>query len=157
MKIDSKYLAKSGIIAAIYVVLCFALAPISYGVIQVRVAEALTLLPIIFPEAVLGLGVGVVLTNLIGPFGIIDIVFGSLATILAAIFTYKTRKTKIAFVWPIIFNALIVGAYLPAVAGIDWAIPFSMLSVGVGEAIAVIVLGLPLLKLIKSRIEKQKG
>lgn len=151
MKFDAKYIVRAAIIAAIYVALCLLLQPISYGVLQVRVAEAMTILPVIFPEAMLGLGIGVIIANIAGLFGIVDIVFGSIATILAAFLTYKTRKTKYFFIWPIALNALIVGTYLPMILDMNWSIPFSIFAVGSGEAIAVIVLGLPLLAFLKNR------
>ena len=81
---SSKSLAKSGIVAAIYVALTLALYPLSFGAVQVRVSESLTLLPLIFPESVIGLGIGCLISNFFGN-GVLDIVLGTLATALSAI------------------------------------------------------------------------
>ena len=80
-------IALAAVTAALYAGLTMALAPISFGVVQFRVAEALTLLPFIMPEAVPGLFVGCLLANFLGGFGIIDVVFGSAATLAAACLT----------------------------------------------------------------------
>lgn len=87
-------LVRGALIAAIYAVLCAALAPISYGEVQFRISEALTILPLLMPEAVPGLFVGCLIANLIGGAGILDIVFGSLATLIAGLLTYAMRKCR---------------------------------------------------------------
>ena len=83
---NAKALTRAGIIGAVYVVLTMALFPLSFGAVQVRISEGLTLLPLIFPESVLGLTVGCLISNLFGN-GVIDVVFGTLATFLSAILT----------------------------------------------------------------------
>ncbi len=114
-----------------------------------RVAEGLTLLPLVWPEAVPGLAVGALIANAIGPYGIVDIILGSAATALAAWLTWRTRRRRIAPLWPVIVNGLVVGAYVPFVAGLEihaWTVPVSMVSVALGEAIAVFAVGFPLIR-----------
>ena len=153
LRIDIKTLTRAAAIAAIYVALCLALAPISYGPLQVRISEAMTLLPMIWPEAIMGLSVGALIANLMGPVGIIDVVFGTIATLIAALITYRFRGKLAGYAAPILLNGLIVGGYLPFVYGMpyvslwgmDLTVPASMMAVAAGEAVAVLVLGIPLL------------
>jgi uncharacterized membrane protein len=115
----------------------------------VRISEALTLLPIIYPEAITGLFLGCLLANLLGPYGAVDIIFGSLITLSAAYLTYRFRSTIIAYLSPILLNAFFVSLYLY----IFFRIPYwpTVLSIGFGQAIAVLALGVPLLRLLKAR------
>ena len=92
MRKNIRYLTTAVMIAAMYVVLCIALRPFSYGEVQVRVAEALTILPYFTSAAIPGLFIGCIIANLLGGSIMLDVVFGSLATLLAAIFTYLLRK-----------------------------------------------------------------
>ena len=107
-------LARCGVVAAIYVVLCLALQPLSYGAVQVRVAEALCLLPVFGTEYILGVVLGCFLANLLGS-TIVDVIFGTLATLLACLVTYKLRNIRIkglavaASLPPVLFNAVILG------------------------------------------------
>lgn len=110
-------LARGAIIAAVYIGLV-AIAPmISFGMIQFRIAEALTILPFFWPEAIAGVTIGCLASNLLfGGLGIVDMVLGTLATFLAAVFTWRLGKTKLIWLGaipPIILNAIIVGFYLP--------------------------------------------
>ena len=89
---DTRALARGAIIAALYTALTVLLAPLSYGEVQIRFSEAFTLLPILMPEAVPALLVGCLLANILGGCTIFDIVFGSLATLLAALCTRPARK-----------------------------------------------------------------
>jgi uncharacterized membrane protein len=148
-KINNKNLARIGMIAGLYVVVTFFLSAISFGPLQVRVAEALTLLPIIYPEAIPGLFLGCLLANLLGPFGAIDIIFGSLTTLLAAIVTYRFRHSIIAYLSPILFNAFLVSLYLY----VFFRVPYwlTVLTIGLGQSVAVLALGIPLLRFIKAR------
>ena len=143
-----KGLAISAVIAAVYAALTYALAPISYGAVQFRVAEALTLLPILLPQAIPGLFVGCLLANLLGGFGPADVIFGSLATLAAALLTYYFRKNRyVAALPPVIVNAIVVGIMLNLVAGFElWS---TMGYVALGQLGAVYVLGLPLLKVLE--------
>ena len=141
-------LALSAAIAAVYAVLTYVLQPISYGAVQLRVAEALTLLPILMPQAIPGLFVGCLLANLLGGFGPADVIFGSLATLAAAVCTYKLRKNRlVAALPPVLINAVVVGIMLHVVAGFElWS---TMGYVALGQAAAVYILGLPLLKAVE--------
>ncbi|HAP32076.1 MAG TPA: QueT transporter family protein [Firmicutes bacterium] len=149
----TRYIARTGIIAAIYVAITFVFAPISYGQIQVRLAESLTLLPMIMPEAVLGLFIGCLLANLMGPWGIVDIVFGSLTTLVAAYITYRFRHTYIAYLSPILLNAFGVSLYLYAFFQIPYWI--TVFYIAAGQSVAVLALGIPLLRLVKKHLPQQ--
>ena len=143
------FLTQAALIAAVYVVLCVVFAPISYGEVQVRVAEALVILPFFTPAAIPGLFVGCFLSNLIGGSIILDVVCGSLATLLGAVGSYYLRKSKILVLLPpIVANSLIVPFVLRYGYGVPLPIPFMMLTVGIGEVIAVAGLGSELLHVL---------
>ncbi len=145
---DTRNLTRAAVIAAAYCALTLLLRPISYGEIQLRVSEALTLLPILTPAAVPGLFIGCILANLLGSSTIIDIVFGSMATLCAAVVTRKLRhKPVLAALAPVLFNAVIIGLVLHGISNMPlW---LTMLWIGLGEAAACYALGLPLLYLLK--------
>lgn len=142
------------LIASIYCVLVIVFAPLSYGAVQVRIAEALTLLPYLWVEAIPGLFIGCLLSNMLGGFGLIDIVFGSLATLIAAILTRKMPNLFLAALPPVIVNMLIVGGYLSRI--LDMPFLLVALYIGIGQAIACYGLGIPLVYLIKRHINKNK-
>lgn len=135
---------RGGLIAALYVVLVFAFQFASFGPIQFRVAEALTLLPIVFPEAIGGIYVGVLLANIIGGFGPWDIFGGSLISLLAAFLTYRYRDSWIAYASPIVLNAFLVSLYLRFVFQLPQSYWFMVLTIGIGQAVVVLGLGIPL-------------
>lgn len=138
------FLVRAAMIAAIYVVLTVIFLPISFGEIQVRIAEALTILPVFTPAAIPGVFVGCLIGNILGGAILPDIIFGSLATLIGAIFTYLLRKKSkyLAPLPPIISNTLIVPFVLRYAYGINLPIPFMMLTVGVGEIISCGILGM---------------
>ncbi len=146
----------SAVIAALYTALTLVLAPISYGNIQCRISEAMTLLPILFPEAIPGLFIGCLLSNIFGGAMMVDIVLGSLTTLAAAILTWRLGQNKWAAAMPpVLLNGLVVGAivhycYAPAVP-----LVLCMLEVAIGEAIAVYVLGIALITAL-NKINIQK-
>ncbi len=143
------FLTQAALIAAVYVVLCVAFAPISYGEVQVRLAEALVILPFFTPAAIPGLFIGCLLSNLIGGSVLVDVVFGSLATLLGAVGTYYLRKNKVLLLLPpIAANTVIVPFVLRFGYGVLLPIPFMMLTVGIGEVIAVAILGSVLLNVL---------
>ena len=148
----TKILSRAAIVAAVYVCLTLisAMFGMSNGVIQVRLSEALTILPVFTPYAIPGLFVGCIISNVVTGCALWDIVFGSVATLLGAIFTYILRKNKyLAVLPPIFFNTLIVPFVLVNVYGVQDALWFVMLTVGAGEIISCGVLGLLLFRLLE--------
>lgn len=149
-------IAYAGIIAALYAALTIALAPISYGVYQVRVAEALTVLPFVYPFAIVGLFVGCLVANIFGGNGLQDIIFGSILTLIAGYLTYLTSKIKsrrlgifLAPLPPVLINAFGVAVYLCKITGMSYFFVVQMIFVG--QVVACYVLGLPLLVFLLSR------
>ncbi len=150
------WLTTSAMIAAVYLVLTMLFYATSFQPMQSRLAEALTVLPYFTPVAIPGLFVGCILANIIGGYGIIDIVVGSLTTLLAAFLTYKLTYGKPGRKWlaplpPVVLNAVIVGAELNYLSGTpSWgAFLGIMTSVGVGQIIACYIVGLPLMYLLE--------
>lgn len=171
----SNYLARVGVIAAAYaactlIALLF-LGSLAWGPIQFRVSEALCVLALFTPAAIPGLTLGCVIANVMnivisgtGMLGMLDVVFGSLATFVGALFTWKMRhRPLVAIAGPVLANALIVPAYLPLLLqGVGfYTIPFTTISLdsswpfmylfglvttGVGEAVIMYVLGYPLVR-----------
>ena len=140
------YLAQAAMIAAIYVVITYVGAAFSFGEVQVRISEALTILPVFTPAAVPGLFVGCLIGNILGGAILPDIIFGSLATLIGAFFTWKLREKSpyLAPVPPNIANILIVPFVLRYGYGVALPIPFMMCTVGIGEIISCAVLGMVL-------------
>ena len=142
MKKNQLYLVQGAMIAAIYVALTLSLMPISYGPIQFRVSEALCILPFFTPAAVPGLFVGCLLSNLLGGLVPMDVICGSLATLIGAIGSRYVRKHKwCVCIPPILANTIIVPWVLKYAYGAEDMIPFMMLTVGIGEILAIGVLG----------------
>ena len=131
-------------IGAIYLVLTILFQPFSFGQIQVRIAEALTILPVFTPAAIPGLFVGCLIGNILGGSILPDIIFGSLATFIGALFTYLLRKQNkyLTPLPPIIANTVIIPFILYYAYGMNLPIPFMMLTVGIGELISCGVLGM---------------
>ena len=138
------FIAQAAMIAAIYVVLTLVGASFSYGEVQVRISEALTILPVFTPAAIPGLFIGCLISNILGGCILPDIIFGSLATLIGAIFTWMLRnKSKyLAPLPPIIANVIVVPFVLRYGYQVPLPIPFMMLTVGIGEVISCGVLGL---------------
>ncbi len=168
----STYVAQAGIIAAVYAAFTWVVLQLpgglGWGLVQLRVSEALTVAAFFTPAAIPGLTLGSVVANLanvaaVGPLALLDVVFGSLGTLLGAVWMWRFReRTGVALLGPVIFNALIVPAYLPILLeglglyripllGVDlsnhwWAMyAFGVVSVALGQAIVMYGLGLPLL------------
>lgn len=138
------FIAQAAMIAAIYVVLTYFINAfnLASGAIQVRISEALTILPVFTPAAIPGLFIGCLLSNTLTGCVIWDIVFGSLATLIAAVCTYLLRNTKFLFTLPPVFaNAIIVPFVLKYAYKIGDAYWFLFVTVGIGEVISVCVLG----------------
>ena len=149
-KYSTRFLTQAAVLAAVYCTLTMVLYAPSYMAVQIRFSEALTVLPFLFPSAVPGLFVGCVIANLISPFGPIDVIFGSLATLLAAYLTSRCKNRWLAPLPPVLCNALIVGATISyAEVGFGTAFApaflFNAFSVGAGQLIACYGLGMVLL------------
>lgn len=166
MKSQTQKLTHAAIIGAVYAALTMFLAPISFGPIQVRLSEALTVLPFLFPHSIWGLWIGCMIANIYGGLGPIDIFGGSLLTLLAALSTYYLRRFKkpiLAPLPPVLLNAFGISAYLhflvapPEIAllGLErlpvyWLFVFT---IGLGEFVACYGLGYPLLLTLKKRTD----
>ena len=149
------FIAQAAIIAALYVVITYFVAALNLasGAIQVRISEALTVLPVFTPAAIPGLFIGCLLANTLTGAVIWDIIFGSLATLIATVGTYLLRKTKFLYTLPpVLSNAIIVPLVLQKAYGLEDAYWFLFLTVGAGEVISVCILGF-LLKNMLSRYE----
>lgn len=150
------YIVQAGIIAAVYVVLTVVFAPFGFGEVQVRISEALTILPFFMPAAVPGLLVGCLVGNTLGGAVLPDIIFGSLATLIGAVCTRYIGKTfwakddsdtsltkHLVFgaIPPIVANALIIPFVLKYAYSVPLPIPLMMLTVGLGEVVSCGVIG----------------
>ncbi len=172
----SRYVAQAGMIAAVYAALSLLVMNLpfylGFGLVQFRISEAFTVVGMFTPAAIPGLTLGCVIANLLNPaavwpLSLLDVVFGSLGTMLGAVWMWRFRsRTAVALAGPVIFNALIVPAYLPTllagmglfqvpILGIDlegsWFAMylFGVVSVGIGQAVVVYGLGWPLLSAMR--------
>ena len=144
-KFTTRDLTLAAVLAAVYAALTITLPVPQYGAVQIRFAEALTVLPFLFPAATPGLFVGCIIANLFSPF-VLDVVFGSMATLLACLWTSRMTSRWLAPLPPVLCNAVIVGAEIAwAETGITpafWtAFGFNAVTVGLGELIACYALG----------------
>ena len=151
-RFTTRQVATAGIIAAVYTVmsLCSSVFGIAYGPIQCRFSEALCVLPFFLPETAWGLGVGCLIANLLSPYGVLDIVVGSAATLLAALLTARCKKMWLAPLPPVLTNTVLIGLVLAyEQAGTSAAFwptyGFNALTVGLGEVVACYGLGMLLL------------
>ena len=152
MHFHVKSLARAGMIAAIYAALTLIFAPISFNAVQFRISEAMTVLPILLPEAVPGLAVGCLVANILGGAALPDVIGGTLATLIAAILTRTLRKKPVlAMASPVVINGLIVGPLVyfcyeyQSVFSLG-ALGFTVFTVALGESVVVAVLGTLLIK-----------
>ena len=153
---NTRFLTQSGAIAAVYVLLTMLAAALGLdsGAVQLRLSEALTILPVFTPAAVPGLFIGCLLSNLLAGGVIWDVIFGSLATLLGAVGTRLLRKNRwLACLPPILANVLIIPFVLTYAYGIPGGIPWFMFTVGVGEVLSCGLLG----QLLWSTLDKHKG
>ena len=150
MKFNAKQITKLALVAAIYVVITLAVAPLSFGRMggfQVRISEAMTLLPFFWGEpAAIALWLGCMLANYIGGLGVIDIVLGSALTLVAGLLTARARNIYIAGVYPVLINAFGVAFILYYTLELPYWL--SVLQVGVGQFISVYVIGLLLVRIL---------
>lgn len=154
-------IARIAIIAAIYAVATLAFPVLSYGAIQLRISEALCLLPLILPEAVAGLTVGCFLANTVGVFlGFSlpwDIVIGTLATFLATGTTRKIRSKWLAPLPTVFFNAIMVGTmltYIMMPEAESAPLIYNIATVGIGEAIVCYAIGIPIFSVLEKVFKK---
>ncbi len=146
--LTAKKIANTGIISATYVAITLILMPISFGAVQVRLSEALTVLPLVMPEAIVGLTLGCLISNLFG-FGAIDVIFGTIATFLSALLTYlsgkKIKNKALKFVvgafFPVIINAIIVPLIFIMTGSADQVYIINFLTVFAGQFLSVYVVG----------------
>ena len=148
-EIKTERISRGALIGALYAVLTIGLAPISYGPVQFRVSEALTLLPFYLPEAIPGLFAGCVFANFFGGYGLPDMVFGSLATLIAAILSRKSGNIYLAALWPVVSNMVVIGLMLHVL--IEAPLMATCLYVGLGEAGACWLVGIPMMKILEAR------
>lgn len=147
-------LVQGAAIAAIYIVLTMVFQPISFGLIQFRISEALCVLPYFTPAAVPGVFIGCLVSNFLGGAVIMDVVFGSLATLIGAVGSWMLRKNRyLVSVPPILANTLIIPWVLKFAYGSEDMIWFMMITVGIGEILAIGVLGQGLI----TALEKYKN
>ena len=143
------FLTQAAMIAAIYVVLTYVFAPFSFGEVQIRISEALTILPLFTPAAIPGLFVGCLVGNILGGAILPDIIFGSIATLIGAVGSYLLRKNRyLVSVPPILANMIIVPWVLRFAYGSEDMIWFSTITVGIGEILAIGILGQILLSVL---------
>lgn len=154
-KTGTRYIVTGAIIAALYIALTLIsnVFGLAYGPIQFRVSEVLCILPIFTTAAIPGLTIGCLISNILS-FNVVDMLFGTIATLLAAIFTRLSRNIKIfgipflSLLSPVIMNAVIVGAEIAAIyfngTPFITMFPISALQVGIGEAAVCFLLGIPL-------------
>lgn len=157
----TRFLVKSAVIAAIYVALTYlsGIFNLAYGSIQFRISEALTILPVFTPAAIPGLTVGCLLGNLASPFGLIDIILGTIASFIAAVLTRFLSKIKfkglpiLSPLPPVAVNALIIGAEIAFFLPDGFSMTGFLIAaaqVGLGQLAVCYLLGLPLYKAIVS-------
>lgn len=143
-----KRMIRTALVAGLYVGLSLAFSAISFGAVQVRIAEMLTILPFFFPETIISLTLGCLIVNVFSPFGWVDILGGTACTLLAALLTYVCRKipSKLAAYWgmlpPILINAIGVGIYVTILTSPEqrftWPVYGTIaLSILIGQTIAV--------------------
>ena len=158
---NTKKLVTTALVAALYATVTLALGFISYGSIQFRLSEVMTLLPLISKEYILGLTLGCLLANILGPGGVPDIIFGTLATLISVYLVYLTGKymkykkstVLVASLWPVIINAIIVGLELNIFFGLPLLL--SMIQVGFGQFVVITIIGVPLFKSVNNKYGKK--
>ncbi|MFR7538972.1 MAG: QueT transporter family protein [Clostridium sp.] len=144
------FICQAAVIAALYVVLTYVFSAFASGVIQVRVSEALTVLPAFTPAAIPGLVIGCLLSNTLTGCVLLDIIFGSVATLIGALGSYALRRhTWLVPIPPIVSNMIIVPFVLRYAYGATDAFPFMIATVGAGEIISCYLLGMLLYGALK--------
>jgi len=149
--LDLRKIVIIGVTAGLYAALTVFLAPISYGPIQFRLSEVLNLLAFINPIFAPGIILGCFIANLFSPLGIIDVIFGTSATLIAVIMIIRTKNLFVASLWPVIVNGIIIGIELQYAFQVPFLI--GAFQVAIGEFVVVSIIG----TVIFSRILKNQG
>ncbi len=144
-----KQLTRQALVAGIYVALTVALAPISYGMVQVRIAEAMMLLCCFDKHYGIALTLGCAIANLIGGFGLADILIGTTATAIAAFFMGRTKNLFLASLWAVASNSLLVGGMLAYMTQTPFWL--NALSVGAGEFVSVSLFGVLVFSILRKK------
>lgn len=142
----TKQMTQGAVIAAIYVVITLIFGFMGYGPIQFRISEALTVLPFFTPAAIPGLFIGCLISNLLLGSHQLDIVFGSLATLSAAVLSYKMSRKALVPLPPVIINAIVVPIILNIT--MNAPIPITIVTVGLGQLVACYGIGYPLMVIL---------
>lgn len=147
----TKLIVLQALIASIYILLSLVTAPISFSIVQIRLAESLCVLPIFGFQYIFGITIGCALTNFLMFGNIIDVIFGTLATLIGALGTYYFRKNYIvAVLFPILSNAIILPFVFKYAYGLDKTFWFMFIQTFVSQMIAIGLLGKIIVKLAKS-------
>ncbi len=144
----TKFLARQSLIAALYVILTLSGLGVSYGPIQFRYSEIMTWMAFFDPKSVIGLTLGCLIANIWSPFGLIDMLIGTLGTLLSTLCMSRTRSKWIAMLWPSVFSFLYSGEawFLGQIPGALF--PLVTLQIMLSEFLIVGVIGLPVMSLI---------
>lgn len=148
MKKGVRFFCESAIVAALYAVLTWVLAPISYGPIQFRLSEILVLLVFFNPKYIYAIILGCFLANTTSSLGWYDMVFGTLATTLAVIPMIKMKRISIACIFPVISNALIISLELWLAFKEPGVFFLNVLTIALGEALVLYLIGIPFFAMI---------
>ena len=150
-KINIDKIAKGAVITALYVVLTFITYPVSYGElgIEFRIAEILVLLCFFNSSYIIPLTIGCFIANFFGTIGIVDAIFGSIATFLSCYLISKTKNIFLSALFPVIFNGIIVGLELHLI--FDLPLVISIVGVAIGEIVVVLLIGCPVFLMLKKR------
>lgn len=158
MNSKTKKMANIALVAALYATITMALGFISYGPIQFRIAEVMTLLPLFGKEYIVALTLGCFIANIMSAYGLADIILGTLATLISVYLVYITGKKMrdkkscllVASLWPTIVNAIIVGGVM--LHGIlKLPLMLTMLEVGFGQFVVITIIGVPLFKVLEKK------
>lgn len=153
-----KNITLAAMIAACYVVITYIFAFCASGTIQVRVAEALCVLPCFTPAAIPGVTLGCLISNILTGCMPYDVLFGTLATLIGAVFTYLLRKHKyLSVIPPIVSNTIVIPQVLKYVYQAEESVPFLTLTIFAGEFISIAVLGSILIKVLEKHSERLFG
>lgn len=155
MKKLSLYLiTRSAVVSALYFCITTLFAPISFGPLQFRIGEALTLLPVIFPETTIGLAIGCALANISSPFGLVDIIVGSLVTLVAGFLSSKCKNVYLAGLPPVLLNALIIPIIWVAL-GVDEMYLLNAIYLVLSQSVVVYGIGIPIVLGLKRSFAKK--